>query len=144
MASNIAGSAPKPALAPANGFQIGKIVALSICHFIHDAYSSFLAPLLPLLIEKLSLTLTQAGFLSAVAKGEVQCPLIDRSAAITLLGNMHGGYNIATLVELLDDSELGGQAATELKHTLLMFDAFHDVEEKAKAGNANAQAVLQS
>jgi FSR family fosmidomycin resistance protein-like MFS transporter len=66
MASDSAGSSIKPALTPANGFQTGKIVALSICHFIHDAYSSFLAPLLPLLIEKLSLSLTQAGFLSTV------------------------------------------------------------------------------
>jgi len=47
-------------------FQTGRVFALSACHFIHDAYSSFLAPLLPLLIEKLSLTLTQAGFLSTV------------------------------------------------------------------------------
>src|SRR5690606_3476982 len=35
-------------------------------------------------------------------------------------------------------------AAEELKHTLLMFDAFHDVEEKAKAGNQNAHELMQS
>ncbi len=57
---------------------------------------------------------------------------------------MQGGYNIATLVELLDDADLAPVAAEQLKHTLLMFDAFHDVAEKAKAGNANAKAVLQS
>ena len=50
----------------ATRFQTGKILALSIGHFVHDVYSSFLSPLLPLLIEKLSLTLTQAGFLSTV------------------------------------------------------------------------------
>jgi FSR family fosmidomycin resistance protein-like MFS transporter len=49
-----------------NAFQTGQIVTLSISHFIHDVYSSFLAPLLPLLIEKLSMSLTQAGFLSTV------------------------------------------------------------------------------
>ncbi|WP_372777675.1 bifunctional aconitate hydratase 2/2-methylisocitrate dehydratase [Litorivivens sp.] len=86
----------------------------------------------------------KAGFLSAIVKGEASSPLIDRSKAVTLLGNMHGGYNIVTLVELLDDSELAAQAAEELKHTLLMFDAFHDVEEKAKAGNEYAKAVMQS
>ena len=48
------------------GFQTGKILALSVAHFVHDVYSSFLAPLLPLLIEKLSMSLTQAGFLSTV------------------------------------------------------------------------------
>ncbi len=86
----------------------------------------------------------KAGFLSAVAKGEVQSPLIDRKRATELLGTMQGGYNIATLVELLDDATLGAVAAEQLKHTLLMFDAFHDVAEKAKAGNANAKAVLES
>lgn len=45
-------------------FQTGRILAISVCHFIHDVYSSFLAPLLPLLIKKLSLSLTQAGSLS--------------------------------------------------------------------------------
>ena len=86
----------------------------------------------------------KAGFLSAVAKGEVECPLIDRLAAIKLLGNMHGGYNIETLVDLLTDADLGAQAAEELKHTLLMFDAFHDVAELAEKGNANAKAAMQS
>lgn len=86
----------------------------------------------------------KAGFLSAVAKGETSSPLISKQRAVELLGTMQGGYNIATLVELLDDAELGTIAAGQLKHTLLMFDAFHDVAEKAKAGNANAQAVLQS
>ncbi len=86
----------------------------------------------------------KAGFLSALAKGEAQSPLIDRKHATQLLGTMQGGYNIATLVELLDDATLGAVAAEQLKHTLLMFDAFHDVAEKAKAGNAYAKAVLES
>ena len=86
----------------------------------------------------------KAGFLSALAKGETSCSLIDRPAAVKLLGNMHGGYNIETLVGLLGDAELGELAAAELKHTLLMFDAFHDVEEKAKAGCGHAQSVMQS
>ncbi|MEE4192815.1 MAG: bifunctional aconitate hydratase 2/2-methylisocitrate dehydratase [Halieaceae bacterium] len=86
----------------------------------------------------------KAGFLSAVAKGETECPLIDREAAVRLLGNMLGGYNIETLVGLLSDEALGAVAAEQLKHTLLMFDAFHDVEELARGGNTNAQAVMQS
>ena len=64
--------------------------------------------------------------------------------AVELLGNMHGGYNIETLVGLLGDAELGATAAAELKHTLLMFDAFHDVAELAQQGNDNAKAVMQS
>ncbi|MBE8717153.1 bifunctional aconitate hydratase 2/2-methylisocitrate dehydratase [Cellvibrio polysaccharolyticus] len=86
----------------------------------------------------------KAAFLSAILKDEAQSPLIDKPLAIKLLGMMLGGYNIETLVNLLDNAELAPLAAEQLKHTLLMFDAFHDVEEKAKAGNAAAQGVLQS
>src|SRR5690554_6670263 len=86
----------------------------------------------------------KAAFLSAVAKGEASSPLISKQRAVELLGTMQGGYNIDTLIELLDDAELGSIAAEQLKFTILMFDSFHDVEEKAKAGNANAQAVLNS
>ncbi|MFT5082996.1 MAG: aconitate hydratase 2/2-methylisocitrate dehydratase [Lentisphaeria bacterium] len=86
----------------------------------------------------------KASFLSAILADEAMSPLIDKPQAITLLGNMHGGYNITTLVELLDNAELASVAADELKHTLLMFDAFHDVEQKAQAGNSHAQGVVQS
>lgn len=86
----------------------------------------------------------KAGFLSAIATGETTCTLISRPDAIALLGNMHGGYNIEALVSLLADDALGELAAAELKHTLLVFDAFHDVAEMAKDGNAHAAGVMQS
>lgn len=86
----------------------------------------------------------KAAFLSAVAKGEATSPLLNKVRAVELLGTMQGGYNIATLVELLDNEELAATAAEQLKHTLLMFDAFHDVAERAKNGNPHAKAVLQS
>ena len=86
----------------------------------------------------------KAGFLSAVAKGEAESPLIDKNLAVKLLGTMLGGYNIATLIDLLDDGELADSAADELCHTMLMFDAFHDVAEKADGGNAAAKRVMQS
>ena len=86
----------------------------------------------------------KAGFLSAVVKGEAKSPLINSRKAVELLGMMLGGYNIETLVGLLDNAELSELAAEQLKNTLLVFDAFHDVEEKAKNGNANAAAVLKS
>ncbi|MDO4449803.1 MAG: bifunctional aconitate hydratase 2/2-methylisocitrate dehydratase [Moraxella sp.] len=86
----------------------------------------------------------KAAFLNAIAKGEATSPLVSRERAVYLLGTMLGGYNVAPLIELLDNAELGGLAAEALKKTLLVFDAFHDVEEKAKAGNANAKAVLES
>ena len=77
----------------------------------------------------------KAGFLSAIVTGEASSPLIDAAAAVKLLGNMHGGYNVATLVNLLDDEALAASAAEELKSTILVFDAFHDVAAKADAGN---------
>ena len=86
----------------------------------------------------------KASFLTALVNGEASSPLIDRKAAVKLLGNMHGGYNVSTLVELLDDDELKTLAAEELKSTLLVFDAFHDVAQKSDLGNEHARAVMQS
>ena len=86
----------------------------------------------------------KAGFLAATAKGETSSPLIDKVKAVELLGTMLGGYNIAPLIECLDDSELAPTAAKVLSHTLLMFDAFHDVKEKADAGNEHAKQIMQS
>lgn len=86
----------------------------------------------------------KASFLSAVVRGETSSPIVDRKLALELLGGMHGGYNVETLVAMLDDPALDQLAASALKHTLLMFDSFHDVVEKSKAGNQCAKAVLES
>ena len=86
----------------------------------------------------------KAGFLAAVAKGETTSPLVSQEKAVELLGTMQGGYNIHPLIDALDDAKLAPIAAKALSHTLLMFDNFYDVEEKAKAGNKHAQQVLQS
>ena len=86
----------------------------------------------------------KAGFLTAITKGEISSPLVSREKAVQLLGTMQGGYNIDSLVNLLDDEELAPIAVRALSHTLLMFDSFYDVEEKAKSGNESAQQVLQS
>ena len=86
----------------------------------------------------------KASFLAAVAEGSVQSPLVSPEKAVKLLGTMLGGYNIHPLIELLDNEKLAPIAANGLKHTLLMFDSFHDVQEKAEKGNVHAQAVLKS
>ena len=86
----------------------------------------------------------KAGFLTAIVKGETTSPILSAERATELLGTMQGGYNIETLVELLDVDALAPIAAKGLSHTLLMFDAFYTVEEKAKAGNKFAQQVMQS
>lgn len=86
----------------------------------------------------------KAGFLAALAKGEDSSPLIDKKLATELLGTMLGGYNIQPLIECLEDDEIAPMAADALSHTLLIFDAFHDLEEKAKAGNKYAKQIIQS
>ncbi len=86
----------------------------------------------------------KAAFLTAVAKGEAQSPLLSRMRATELLGTMLGGYNIQSLIDLLDDSECAAAAAKALSNTLLMFDYKHGVKEKADAGNALAQQVMKS
>ncbi|WP_370257885.1 bifunctional aconitate hydratase 2/2-methylisocitrate dehydratase [Marinobacter nauticus] len=86
----------------------------------------------------------KAAFLSAIAKGEASSPLVSKEYAVKLLGMMQGGYNIETLVELLDNSDLAELAGEQLKKTLLMFDAFNDVKEKMDAGNAVAKSVVES
>jgi aconitate hydratase 2/2-methylisocitrate dehydratase len=88
----------------------------------------------------------KAAFLAAITTGEASSPLVSKKRAAELLGTMQGGYNIEPLVNLLDsdDTELAETAADQLSHTLLMFDAFYDVEEKAKAGNGYAKRVMES
>ncbi|MGA3700047.1 bifunctional aconitate hydratase 2/2-methylisocitrate dehydratase [Enterobacteriaceae bacterium TYF_5] len=86
----------------------------------------------------------KAGFLTALAKGETTSPLITPEKAVELLGTMQGGYNIHALIDALDNAKLAPIAAKALSHTLLMFDNFYDVEEKAKAGNVYAKQIMQS
>ncbi|MES2998536.1 MAG: bifunctional aconitate hydratase 2/2-methylisocitrate dehydratase [Pseudomonadota bacterium] len=86
----------------------------------------------------------KAAFLAALAKGEAKSPFIDPKQAVELLGTMLGGYNVPILIELLDHVSLADTAAKQLSHTLLMFDAFHDVIAKAKTHNPFAKQVIAS
>ncbi|MGL4454325.1 MAG: bifunctional aconitate hydratase 2/2-methylisocitrate dehydratase, partial [Plesiomonas sp.] len=86
----------------------------------------------------------KAGFLAAVAKQDVHSPIVSPAYATELLGTMQGGYNIQPLIDLLDSPALAPIAADALSQTLLMFDNFYDVEDKARNGNVYAQQVIQS
>jgi aconitate hydratase 2/2-methylisocitrate dehydratase len=86
----------------------------------------------------------KASFLAAVAHGDISVGLVSREKATELLGTMVGGYNVHPLIELLDDAQVASIAAEGLKKTLLMFDYFNDVAEKARTGNAHAQHVMKS
>ena len=85
----------------------------------------------------------KAAFLTDVAKGQTSSPLIDRQLATKLLGTMLGGYNVESLIGLLEDDEVGTLAAEGLSKTLLMFNSKHDVIELSKT-NLNAKRVVDS
>ena len=86
----------------------------------------------------------KAAFLTAVAKGQSHSPLLTAETATELLGTMLGGYNVAPLIDLLEVPLLAEKAAHALSRTLLIFDAFHDVQEKAENGNFYAKQVLSA
>lgn len=55
----------RPSLQAIEGheFQTAKVLLVALAHFIHDTYPAFLAPLIPLLTDKLGLSLALAGSL---------------------------------------------------------------------------------
>ncbi len=71
-------------------FQTSKALTITGGHFVHDTFSAFLAPLLPLIIENLSLTLTMAGTLSAM----IQIPSILNP----VIGYLDDKKNLRTLM----------------------------------------------
>ncbi|OGV75530.1 MAG: bifunctional aconitate hydratase 2/2-methylisocitrate dehydratase [Methylotenera sp. RIFCSPLOWO2_02_FULL_45_14] len=85
----------------------------------------------------------KAAFLSDIANSKAVSPLLNAEKAVQLLGTMLGGYNVQALVALLDTS-MAAAAVKALSHTTLMFDAFHDVDEKMKAGNPHAKKLIES
>ena len=85
----------------------------------------------------------KAAFLSDIAHSKATSPVIDADHAVQLLGTMLGGYNVQALVGLLD-TPMAAKVVTTLSNTILMFDAFHDVAEKMKAGNVHAKKLIES
>ncbi|MTI63996.1 bifunctional aconitate hydratase 2/2-methylisocitrate dehydratase [Methylophaga sp.] len=85
----------------------------------------------------------KAGFLTDIAKGNTQCDLITPVRATELLGTMMGGYNVQSLIDLLDIEETAATAEQALCKTLMVYDLYHDVVEKAET-NDYAKRVLQS
>jgi aconitate hydratase 2 / 2-methylisocitrate dehydratase len=85
----------------------------------------------------------KAAFLADIAKGSATSPLVSPEKAVQLLGTMLGGYNVLALVDLLD-TPMAPHAVAALSSTILMFDSFHDVEAKMKAGNTHAKKLMQS
>jgi aconitate hydratase 2 / 2-methylisocitrate dehydratase len=122
-----------------------------LCELLKSPPAGEEAALLAMLVDRVPPGVDQAayvkaGFLTAIAKGEMHSPLVSPKDAVELLGTMMGGYNVHSLIDLLqvEDAEIAGTATRSLSKILLVYDAFHDVEELAKGGNASAQQVMQS
>lgn len=139
--------------AMANGFGIApKPLDASQCSKVIDELKQ--GPnerLLELLVHRVPPGVDEAAYvkatwLSALATGKETNPSVSRAYAVELLGTMQGGYNVATLVELLNDSDdaIADLAAVQLSKTLLVFDAFYDIEAAAKGGSSAAQKVMES
>ncbi len=88
----------------------------------------------------------KAAFLNAIITGDAHCKAIDKVDAVKILGTMLGGYNVGPLVEALkhEDPAVAQAAADELKHTILVYDAFNDVKDLMDEGNAFAKEVIES
>lgn len=87
----------------------------------------------------------KAAFLNAILEDKATCKWIDKVKAIEILGTMLGGYNVSPLVNALkaNDTKVASAASEALKHTILVYDAFNEVEELAKT-NSYAKDVLTS
>jgi len=106
-----------------------------------DALLELLANRIPAGVDQAAYV--KAAFLADIAKGNATSPLVSPAKAVELLGTMLGGYNVQALVELLDGT-MAEDAVKALSKTILMFDAFHDVAEKMKAGNPHAKKLVES
>jgi aconitate hydratase 2/2-methylisocitrate dehydratase len=85
----------------------------------------------------------KATWLSAVAQGNATSPFVAPLEAARLLGTMVGGYNVAALIELLNnsDEQLAKCAAQGLSRTLLVYDAFNEVMDLATSNRFAKQVV---
>ncbi|MCU0527791.1 MAG: bifunctional aconitate hydratase 2/2-methylisocitrate dehydratase [Elainella sp. Prado103] len=125
--------------------------AAELCELLKNPPSGEESTLLALLRDRIPPGVDQAayvkaGFLTGIAKGEVTSPLVAPTEAVELLGTMMGGYNVQSLIDLLqiEDRSIVAAATAALSKTLLVYDAFHDVQELAASGHASAQQVMQA
>ena len=83
----------------------------------------------------------KAGFLNDIANNNTQSPYVSADYAIELLGTMLGGYNVQSLIALLETKK-AALAVKALSKIILIFDAFYDVEKLHRDGNVHASNLL--
>jgi FSR family fosmidomycin resistance protein-like MFS transporter len=90
---------------PKGKFQSSNVILISFAHLLHDVYSSFLAPLLPLLIEKLGLSYSMAGLLNVIQR----LPFLLNPFLGLLADKMHMRYLVifAPLITAIAASLMG-------------------------------------
>lgn len=87
--------------------------------------------------------LEKANLLRSIAICEKRSPVVSPRDAVKMLGMMKGGYNLETLIELLEDDELGSVAAEALSDTILVFGFFDKIQELS-GSNTHAKKVIES
>jgi aconitate hydratase 2/2-methylisocitrate dehydratase len=87
--------------------------------------------------------LEKANLLRRIALREKRSPVVSPRDAVKMLGMMKGGYNLETLIELLEDDELGSEAARALSDTILVFGSFDKIRELS-GSNPYAKKVTES
>ncbi len=85
----------------------------------------------------------KAEFLHKIIKGEKKSPLISDIKAVEILGTMLGGYNVAPLIDTLNNEKLADNAVKALGQTTFVYDAFQTIADLAKT-NKYAEKVLKS
>ena len=88
----------------------------------------------------------KAAFLNDVAAEKITVDAIAPERAVQMLGMMLGGYNVKPMIDALSSANevVVQEAVTALSKTLLVYDAFNDVEELHKKGNVAATQVMTS
>ena len=88
----------------------------------------------------------KAAFLNEIASENITVSAISAKRAVEMLGMMLGGFNVLPMVNALSssNSDVVEAAIEALSKTLLVYDAFNDVEKLHKEGNAAATKVMTS
>jgi aconitate hydratase 2/2-methylisocitrate dehydratase len=120
----------------------------SLCELLLDPAPGQEEMLLEMLSERVppgvdEAARVKADFLGRILRGETDCSLITKRAAINMLAAMIGGFNIPHLVAALDDPELVDEVARALGSLALVYDAFEDVLTRSET-NPAARRVIES
>mmetsp|Transcript_23322 Transcript_23322/g.53748 ORF Transcript_23322/g.53748 Transcript_23322/m.53748 type:complete len:904 (-) Transcript_23322:225-2936(-) len=142
VAERAAQGIPPPPLDPKQAQAVVKLLQnppAGLADFLVDLISNRIPPGVD------DATYVKAQFLADIMTGQAFSRLISKQKAVELLGWMQGGYNVQPLVDALDlEADLAELAVAGLSRTLLMFDAFYDVEDKMRKGNVYAKKVVES